>query len=1082
MRKFMTGKFSKILALLLAVCLIGSAFVLTASAEDATSTLRLNRDGVKAGTTDTNFYSTYNVGSEIKFYNTSAQDNSETVDSEVSMSFSTGSAKYLFAELGEDNATGNRYVTFEHRNTTATGTNGYVRLSPYGAAWSTTVYNGYTLKGQTMVLDFDMTAFDVNGDTIADAPSLQIAGAMSYDGSGNGKKQPGLNWNLKEYFSANPEEWVHVTIIVKLAETATSTATSTIYFYLYINGEFKAEKQISKYTNYNGRAITYFNLNMADAADISESDSPRYKFALDNYTTHFYSDSYRSVAEGDLTFASLLENPTAPAAPLYMYEDLVYYYENYNKVNGNPDIINVDGTGYKYESFWDDAIASIKEGSVVTATKAIENFIPAPGVNNVTFNAPLVTLSEAAKSTHVITGVNGEFTLSPKVASKHPVTFTYNGTVIGIGELEADVAIASPDVFVTDSLNSGFKKFTSWVYDDPTTESTELVDITALTASQLDAVWAKTDGVSLVLSPKADSYTALEASYVKYIANGGIFVADEFGVALPTELNGNYEVYTDVDSVLTLTAGANVALNMNGNKLSAGFAGQASVTINNAVVTAASLTDGTTSVTVGTGNKFYGTDLASFTVDNENLVYVNADVIDENGTLTAICKTLADRDVVTVIWNDGNGDEYVKQLWYTGSEVSHPDTSDRERFPVLGEKGPYYGWCDVINAYSESATATVTADTTFNLDPGIYVILGANVKGIWYNVNIDSSFDIVVYSPIHYMKDENGEFVKVNPEVEGVVFTGMGGNKSDDFDGEYVQIGENLYAKAIYRQVSMRKTHDPFLPEFYFTVNGVEMTYTMEITITSYAEAVWKTNPCGSEAATLVTAMMNYAESFRYYKDNKNATTAAVREGGAHYNCACQTALAAYADNPYAEEMTKLTEGEDYKCGDHIYGFTMHVLINEPAIALVFEKGKIGNITETAGEGKVNAIRYTYVDYRGKTVTETHLFKGATTGGWTEFYNNGDTVFAKPANIYVVDLLAPVTIELLTCTKLNKSNHMKSTFEILDTVQYSVAEYYEYLGSKKAATELSATEIERNKNSLAKLYALSQASIAYRTN
>ena len=430
---------------------------------------------------------------------------------------------------------------------------------------------------------------------------------------------------------------------------------------------------------------------------------------------------------------------------------------------------------------------------------------------------------------------------------------------------------------------------------------------------------------------------------------------------------------------------------------------------------------------------------------------------------------------VMATWMDADGNAVMTKVCKSGTAVTHP-----ESVLLSDEENPYYGWCTTAIGYSQNVTDVVTEDVVFT--PDNYIPVEAKVTGIWYNVNIDSSFDIVVYSPIHYMKDENGEFVKVNPEVEGVVFTGMGGNKSDDFDGEYVQIGENLYAKAIYRQVSMRKTHDPFLPEFYFTVNGVEMTYTMEITITSYAEAVWKTNPCGSEAATLVTAMMNYAESFRYYKDNKNATTAAVREGGAHYNCACQTALAAYAVNPYAEEMTKLTEGEDYAVSNRIKGFTMQVLINEPSIALEIDATVLGNYAETAGEGKVNGIRYTYTNYRGQKVTETLLYQNATDGGWAEFFANGETVLAKCVDIYVVDILSTVTIELITCKELNETNPYSSTFETLETVKYSVAEYYEYLTTGEAAADgVTEEDIAKYQNSLEMLYALAQAAREYRT-
>ena len=258
------------------------------------------------------------------------------------------------------------------------------------------------------------------------------------------------------------------------------------------------------------------------------------------------------------------------------------------------------------------------------------------------------------------------------------------------------------------------------------------------------------------------------------------------------------------------------------------------------------------------------------------------------------------------------------------------------------------------------------------------------------------------------------------------------------------------------------------------------MTYSFEITITSYAEAVWKANPCGSPAANLVTAMMNYAESFRYYDANKSATTAAVRSGGAHYDCDCQKALAQYTD-PYAEEMKELNAEEHYPESEYIDGYIMHVLINEPAIALVFEADKAGHIRDTAGQGIANAIEYTYTNYRGEKITVLQIFKDPTTGGWTEFYNNGSTVLAKCMDIDVIDVLAPITIKVLTCTELNSSNFAKSTFEELETVTYSVAEYYEYLQSNQAVEDgVSATDIANHTNSLEKLYVLAQAAIAYR--
>ena len=86
-------KFSKILALLLAACLIGSVFALTTSADASSATLRLSGDGVKAGTTDTNFYcNDYSGGKAGKYFNTSSSS-----DNEASL-YLYGSANYLLPE------------------------------------------------------------------------------------------------------------------------------------------------------------------------------------------------------------------------------------------------------------------------------------------------------------------------------------------------------------------------------------------------------------------------------------------------------------------------------------------------------------------------------------------------------------------------------------------------------------------------------------------------------------------------------------------------------------------------------------------------------------------------------------------------------------------------------------------------------------------------------------------------------------------------------------------------------------------------------------------------------------------------
>ena len=1095
-------KFSKILALLLAVCLVGGVFALVASADATAPTLQLSGTGVKPGSIDENFRGTLNLAKDSKFYNGNNVDGQTVVQD---YGYWRSSVPSIVTD-GTD-----RYLMFTHKGSSVTSGNNYLRISPYGK-WVATAIDGYYLNGQVSVTDFDMTAFDVDGDGIADAPaSFNVKQIAVVDAASTkaGTKTVGIS--LGDKFSTVPGEWVHITVISFLNEDQTKVVVN-----VYANGEFVDSKEVTHGLAPESVAITYYNFAI-EGEDVTANTSatPRFQFAFDHFTTNFYTPStYVTKAEegSDLTFANLIANP-ANAAPLYLYKDLVFYHENYDSYNRNDDVAIIDGVGYKY---LDVAVANIQQNSVVTTKLPIENFKPNKGVTHFTLYGPSITFDPTVKNNFFADPIEGGFAVGPKDVTKFPIVFKYNDKIVAKGYINADQELVLPGYFAEDPSSGIFSKITSWVYDDPLDyDPGTLVPYTPITADDMVYLW-ENDGldydtmsndapVPLVFTAAEDAVvdTLTVTGYAQYsVTESGVAVLTSYAndveglAATLAEANiGTFTVYTNVETALTVMAGANVTLDMSGNKLAAAFAGEGTVTVKNAIVTAASLTNGSVTVIVGEGNKFYGTDLSA--LNTAGVTLIPANVVDDNGTLTAICSTVAGDNVIKVMWNDAAGELFFEETWFAGSVVTHPAAtamSDRNKFPLLTKAvNPYYGWCDTVNGWT--ASGALTEDTTFNIDANVFVPVEVNLMGIMYNMNIDTSFDIVAYAPIYYVKNAEGEFELVEALPEGLEFVGISGTQFDEYQpvGEDVN-GNIIYAPAAYKSISMRKVADSYAPKFTFKVNGEEMSYTMPaITIGTYAAAIYAKSECGDYNATLMTAILNYCMGYEYENLTGNGTPskatfaiyAAVNSKqnnddltpGAHHDCKCQEVLKGYAHGPSADEMAELDTTTFPN--ELVLGASMHVEYNEPSIGILVSPDKIGHWEDTAGQGLINAYRYTYTNYLGETVSQIRYIKSApVTGGWDDYVAYGDAVLLKLNNVYILDILGQFEVELLTVTSVEvKGDPYSVQFKKLgESVKYSVAEYYEWLSANAETIDNSATFLQN----LSDLYVLVRAAREWR--
>ena len=435
-------KFSKILAVLLAVCVIFGVVVMSVSgADDTTNQL----DASKLGSNITNYYNNPDgvydkTHTQIAGINEAA--NQIKLVAEANNSTGNNYLRVWSPELPPDKYVNNSTSLFAHL---ANGD--FVKFGAYA-------YN---------VLDFDIgfDAYLVNGELDYNA----MSGEQSYLpgmslGIFDNKAFKGYIYFVKDpngefYLSTDtvydkndiklPTEkdvYTHLTYIA-------NSSNNTIY--VFVNGNF--------YFSVTGMVgLQRICLNPYDAAPVN-----KFSYAIDNFTSNFYATGYSSgdkygvddyLADADFT------------KPLYNCKDMVYN-RNYTysfAVDGQyAAVVNTaEGESLKY-LFAEDAVAALAamtadklNGANVNINKSILDWTPSEGLKSVTFNATMgaeVTISQEAKNNGytvvVFASEDGSVKYTVKMTEPADVVFIDdNGNVLATKQSPIGAYLKTLDVQV----------------------------------------------------------------------------------------------------------------------------------------------------------------------------------------------------------------------------------------------------------------------------------------------------------------------------------------------------------------------------------------------------------------------------------------------------------------------------------------------------------------------------------------------------------------------------------------------------------------------------------------------------------
>jgi hypothetical protein len=455
-------KFSKILAILLALCVLGGVIAVTVLASYETEYSSEKTSLAVTSTGKWYDFESYDVGKDFGY-------NSNPIN------FKNGSGNAhlsSYADICVEADGVNQYLRYAWKaNKTTSGT--YRRDFVCGASGITAgdTANYYLSNFSYVVIDMDIAAdmyrYTLDGveDLSAEVPETYDKGSLRLAYSNNtyfeldNRAMNGKNgfnslsvklvyddaaavWRVHAgigettadsgYTLSNTlGEWNHFTYVIKVENSGEGTNSNYAYspVYLFFNGNFVKEGDVYR-TNQAAVAgseiiVRGIDWQIPTLTKVTNDETTyyqeQYSMAIDNVAANYYGATY--VDTVDYGIADFLAGEDYKKVNLSKCEDVLYNKNYvYPSVNG---YVSIDGgTTKAYTPAGIDAIlAGLEDEGEITATRSIAGFTPAEGVESFTVDMPLsctFALADAVADNYIVerNELTGLYTVSVPTADQ----------------------------------------------------------------------------------------------------------------------------------------------------------------------------------------------------------------------------------------------------------------------------------------------------------------------------------------------------------------------------------------------------------------------------------------------------------------------------------------------------------------------------------------------------------------------------------------------------------------------------------------------------------------------------------------